>query len=236
MARTITTDGHHLSTTSLPVSAYPFSFSIWWKGVGTTNANHLTLMAIGNSALSADYMSLCMSNDATPDTNDSVDFQFRMLSAGVFLRAQILMNSGGTFAYTGVWHHFGGSITTGNVISVYLNGTTKATASGAMNWLATSNVFRVGARPLVGGSARGIVAHPAVWSESLSDAEFESLAGGASPLRVRSPALRFYAPTLGRDSSDADIVGARNLTVTGATASSDEPPVRRPMNPMRASQ
>jgi hypothetical protein len=173
-----------------------------------------------------------MSNDATPSTNNSVDFQFRMLSTGVFARAQILNNTGGTFSYTGVWHHFGGSITTGNVISVYLNGTTKATQSGAMNWLATSNVMRVGARPFTTNPARGYLAHSAVWSSALSDGQFESLAQGLSPLMVDSTNLKFYSPYIGRDSPEIDIIGSRNLTGTGTTSSPNAPRLNWPSNPI----
>jgi hypothetical protein len=74
----------------------------------------------------------------------------------------------------------------------------------------------------------GLIAHPAIWNVALTDEEVAALGAGASPLTIRPWALVFYAPYLGRDSSEIDIVGGRILTVTGASASNTEPRISWP--------
>jgi hypothetical protein len=75
----------------------------------------------------------------------------------------------------------------------------------------------------------GQIAHPAIWNVALTDAEVAMLGAGISPLRVRPQSLVMYLPYLGRNGPEIDIINGRTLAVTGAAASSNEPPVRFPL-------
>ncbi len=74
--------------------------------------------------------------------------------------------------------------------------------------------------------ANGAIAHVAWWNVVLTAGELEMLLlGRVSPLAVRPQSLVFYTPYLGRDTSEIDIIGGRVLSVSGATASVEEPPI-----------
>jgi hypothetical protein len=84
------------------------------------------------------------------------------------------------------------------------------------------------------GGMIGQIAHPAIWNVALTDNEVAMLGAGISPLRVRPQNLVFYLPYLGRDGPEIDIINGRTLVVTGATASSNEPPLIRPQTSQSA--
>jgi hypothetical protein len=114
--------------------------------------------------------------------------------------------------------------------AIFLNGAGKGTNT-TTRAPASVNRTTVGLLrgTFAGEGTNGLIAHPAIWNAALDDAEVAMLAAGMSPLRVRPQSLVMYLPHLGRNSAEIDIMNARTLTVTGAAASSNEPPVRFPL-------
>ena len=77
-----------------------------------------------------------------------------------------------------------------------------------------------------GDAFMGDLADAAVWDTDLDDADLLELASGADPRSVRSENLVFYAPMIGRDSPEMELIAGRNLTVVGAVVA-DNPPSRK---------
>ena len=63
----------------------------------------------------------------------------------------------------------------------------------------------------------GMLAEIAVWDVALAAGDVVQLADGFSPLFVRPESLVFYCPIIGSFSPEIDLIGGRNMTVTGAT-------------------
>jgi hypothetical protein len=80
-------------------------------------------------------------------------------------------------------------------------------------------------RTNVGEGFDGKIAHVAVWNTSLSDADIALLVGGDNPLTVQSGSLLAYWPLQDTGATESDAVGSNDLAVTGATHSTDDPPV-----------
>lgn len=234
MSRRFSDTAQSVFSTTLPVSSYPFTFSIWWRGYSavTPIANHCSLLNLGNASQGTDYISLCLSFDASSNTQDAVSFQIRKGSAGIFSAINVYVNSTGTFDYNDTWHHFCATITASKEASLYWKGTEKNTLTTSITDYSNiaANVLRIGARPTSAQSfpARGYLAHPAIWDVALEDSEVLALASGLTPLQVRPQNLKFYTPYLGRNTSDIDIAGKIALTTSGTTASPEEPRIRWP--------
>lgn len=203
----------YLRTTTLPVTAPPFTMACWfWV-----------------NDLSATYAVLALSRDSV-----QVD-GFRILAegstAGSPLRADTIVNGGGGIARTstslvsGQWMHAAGVWASTSSRRVLLNGggaVTDTTSVGAP----VLDAFDIGARSFTGTIGLfipGRVAEVGVWSAALTDDEISSLARGVSPLLVRPSALVFYAPLV-RDV--ADFRAAMAITDT-ATTVVDHPRVYR---------
>lgn len=71
----------------------------------------------------------------------------------------------------------------------------------------------------------GDIAHVAVWSVTLSDAEIVTLSNGFSPMRVHRDELIAYWPLNGQ-STEPDVIGTLEMTVTGTTVVEEPPNVR----------
>ena len=238
MSRRFGPNNESVFTTTLPVSAYPFSMATWWRGysVASPAGYHCSLMNIGAFNSATDYMSLCLSFDAASRTQVTLDFQCRKASVfpAEFSRPVVYVNSNNDFDFTDTWHHFACTITASRQQAVYWKGTEKGTnATSVGAFLSTAAGVRIGARPTSSQSfpARGYLAHPAIWDVALEDSEILSLASGISPLRVRPSALRLYLPYFGRDSSDVDIIGKTTMITSGTTAIPEEPHLRCPRRP-----
>lgn len=130
------------------------------------------------------------------------------------------------------WHHAAGVFLNSNSRSAYLDGANKGTNTGSATPNPTQDGLYIGERNQGSADFNGSIAHPAIWNVALSDDEIAALgAGKLSPLAIRPQNLVFYAPYLGRDASEIDIMYGRMLTVTGATASDDNPPMMLPRGP-----
>ncbi len=219
MARDFNGTSDYLSGDTPLTTPYPMSMHCWFNISAGVTTFH-TLMAL--------------SDVTSPD--DYVRFQARI---GFYLRLIVVDNSNTniiiattTAPAANTWYSAGGYVASTTNRGVLLNGGGKATSVTGTNAPTATKLF-VGTLERSSGRLEytdGIIAYPAVWNAVLTDAEFAALATGLSPLRVRPENLVFYAPYLGRDAPEIDIIGSRNLTVTGAVAA-DNPRSIQPWQP-----
>lgn len=224
MSRTFGQDGSgdRVFTTGTPVSAYPLTVLAWYKPATQEFAtNGRSVIGFADSA-SSQYL---YSVGLAPTGEVSLVSRF----------SSYYTNNGSRKVTAGEWHALAGvwrGDTDRNGYLAKYGDTTIDASTGTVNSAAfAGSVNRLGIGALVDSSPNqecyGDVAHPAVWSVALSTAELEMLMlGHVSPLRVRPQALVFYDPCFGRSSTEIDIIGARAITVTGTTASKEEPPLK----------
>ena len=146
-------------------------------------------------------------------------------------KAQFAVNTGSngvaigsTALAIGTWHHLVGTYD-GMTVRVYVDGVEDGTASLTGNISSTTAPVRIG----MGSGASieqpfdGDIGHVEIWNVALSIFEIPSLAVGISPFRIRQDNLVAYWPMNGQ-SPELDVVGGRNMVVTGA-AVVEEPPI-----------
>ena len=139
------------------------------------------------------------------------------------------VNSGGAGSTTNTWQHAAAVVTSASNYAVFYNGANKGTETTAVT-MTPANLNRIALGRQSFASAdyfTGALAHCAVWSAALSDAEIEILGAGLIPTRVRPTALVAYWSLSGKDDPEIDIVGRNDLTVTNATVSNEEPRISR---------
>lgn len=143
-----------------------------------------------------------------------------MFTGGVYRQ----VNSG-TIMTVDVWHHIA-AVYDGSNFNFYFNGVFQASSSATGNVQSSTAPLRLGA----GGSGAaedsydGALGHAGIWDVGLSASEVASLAAGASPRRIRSDDLLYYA-TLNGQNPEADVVGANTGTINGSPAVAEEPPI-----------
>jgi Concanavalin A-like lectin/glucanases superfamily len=165
---------------------------------------------------------------AHPSNGFTGEFAVGLTSAGAGIGAtrvvaEVNGGTGGTsavssisYSQAGVWEHAAAVFTSSTARAAYLNGTNKGTATLSATPSGITDTW-LGA-DIFGDFHDGDLAEVGIWSIALSDLEVAVLAQGISPLLVRPEALVYYAPLLGQYAPEIDLVGRRNLTVTGATA------------------
>jgi hypothetical protein len=133
--------------------------------------------------------------------------------------------SGGTLSNSTVYHVAGRA--DGSTVKCYVAGSEVGSASlGAMDNDTVRFNLGNGA-----GAWNGDIAEVAQWSVALTTDEIAALAKGLSPLLVRPTALQFYAPVIGRYSSEPAIVGGYTGTIFGTATVADHPRIIYPESP-----
>lgn len=201
----------YLSLATALATAAPLSFAAWVKPTSVTG---LRLVAgIGRSGQST------VSNRFYLALNGGVATMYSAATAGSSATA-------GT-AGTGSWQHVSGRTASVNSRFAALGGTlgSEQTTSRTPGSLNTSSIGASVATP-VDSFFEGRLAHAAIWSVALSDAEIASLAAGALPSSIQAASLLAYLP-LTSDFTDtkgntwtnngtATIDGADNPTMASA--------------------
>lgn len=168
----------------------------------TTTSTIGSVFSIANSANTTDFFRL--------DQTSSNTLRFRAVTSDA-----ITANTWTTNA----WNHFCGTHASSNTSRwVYLNNGT-----GVQNTTSRApTVNRTGIGALVSSTRslffEGRIAEVGVWNVILTAEERTALSQGISPLLIRPESLVAYWPTVGRASPEIDLVGAYNMTVTGAVA------------------
>lgn len=203
MARNfVRASSHYLSQAGIPVTGPPYTFVAWAKSNNGSNYQCAFQLSGGGAAGSALFFAGAVGG--TP-------IQY-------FCGAATATTSTGYS--TGTWHHIAATKASATSHSVYIDGGSKGTSGTSATIALTS--LQVGRR---GDSAHyfdGDIAECAIWDIVLTDAEIALLAKKVSPLMVHPESLRFYAPLMGRHSTEIDIIEGRGLTVNSA-AYADHP-------------
>lgn len=199
------------STTTVPLSAVPFSWAVWFKPNSTTTNREL--MWLGNSGSSTNYWTMGVTTSAIRN------------SARNSTESPANTTAGPT---ANVWNHACGTFGSNSSRAAYLDGGNKGTNATSQT---PSGINRFAIASLARSTPTnffdGQIAHVAVWNVELTDDEAAMLGQHrVSPLFVRPSALVWYSPYVGRDSVEIDIIGGGSLTLTNSPASSaEEPPL-----------
>ncbi len=220
MARTfVRTSSQFLEVNSTPITAVPLSMSIWGSSSLVNNFQGALTVDVGTTANEGWWIETL--NDA-PSPMRSVTHD-----GGFFFSGTVTRPVDGTWFFT-AGRFSGNSSRFARVDQTESSeGTDTKTPSGVA-------AISIGCRKGQSGSENfwdGDLAEAALWNVSLLDKEFIALAKGYSPLFIRPQNLVFYCPIWGNDSPEIDIIGGRQMTLTGGTpAKADHPPIIYPSN------
>lgn len=149
------------------------------------------------------------------NTTDSFNFSVGWTGAGTFIiKAATFTPS------TDAWHHccitYDGSLTS-NVAVIYIDNTTYSQTNTAPTGTirSSSTTHYVGNLAAGNRCLNGKVAEFARWNSILTVSEITALSKGTSPLLVKKPVL--YAPLIGRNSPERDLIGGLSGTLTGTS-------------------
>ena len=124
-------------------------------------------------------------------------------------------------------------------LKLYVNGSLEGTSNSNVSLVSNSNALVFGYRDVAATSEiwSGVLAEPAIWNTALDATDASNLAAGKSPFFVKPGNLAFYAPFLGVDSPERDVINGNNGTLTGTSQATHPtivyPPVRQ-LSPIQA--
>jgi len=209
--------GDYLVTTTKPVTAYPFSVSLWLKRLSEGVASHIPF-SMGKGGTVNGSFSCNIDNSGNPSIRATND-------AGT-----VVSKASSTEVVVNQWDHLVLVYTSATSRTLYLNNvglSPDTDDAGTITW-SNINTFRLGVNPVVGGDTHGKIGQVAVWNSSLSAANVTSLYNGDNPLTVATSSLVAYWP-LTADLSDSK--GSNTLSaISNAQLASpaDDPPVDSP--------
>lgn len=188
---------------SAPATALPLTLSIWFRHTNQPTTEELLTLHLG--AGGDTRYGLWLYSDK------SVLATARNDAAGGQAEAQTLATSAEQ-----VWHHGAAVFTSTSSRAAYLNGANKATNAAVIGAFTPAGVG-IGKSIDVQGFT-GQLAHAAIWTAALDDAEIAALAAGFDPRMIRPDALAAYWPL----ESDAPLPdfwrGRLDLSNGGSTA------------------
>ena len=215
MSRNFNGTSHHLKTTTVPVSAVPLSFSLWFN----------------SDSITANQVICCISD--TGSIGNYFAIELRGAEVGAEADAVAAVKRGTTFtqAFTtstysaNTWHHAGATFSSGSSFAAYIDGGSKGTNTNAETPSGLDVlVLGVLSRTTDIAYFDGDLAEFGIWNVELTDNEMKMLAAGVSPLHVRPDSLVYYLPIHGISSPEVELSGGVNpATVTGATQSDHAP-------------
>lgn len=199
-----------------PVVGYPCTMVAWAKSVGLGSQDRVLHLG-RNDGTNVDAFVL---RKTTSDTLQAA------VVAGTTAEVSNASTVNGFSVNT--WHHCAAIFASSTSRTVYLDGNVanKGTNTASRSPTANFTEYRVGGAMDLADDWNGYIAHVAVWSAALSEANIQSLAAGANPLTVDSGNLVWYCPTLVDESPMQDRIGSLDLTFGGNAAySADNPTV-----------
>lgn len=215
MARDFTAgSSENLRVNSSPITAYPFSISLWFYA--DNGANTCSLCWIGDKDVSNEYQGLRIGSDEViaAYSRNSSTFPAAFSSAAATLNT---------------WQHAAGVFASASSRAAYLNGGNKGTETTSVTINNTYDRVTIGNQDdsTPNDYMDGRIAMVGIWSAALTDADVAVLGAGYSPLFVKPESLAIYLPIVGKYSPEIDLVGGLNFTVTG-TSAVPQPAVRVP--------
>ncbi len=104
-------------------------------------------------------------------------------------------------------------------LKLYVNGSLEGTSNSNVSLVSNSNALVFGYRDVAATSEiwSGDLAEAAIWNTALDATDASNLAAGKSAFFVKPGNLAFYAPFLGVDSPERDVINGNNGTLTGTS-------------------
>lgn len=216
MARNfINASSEKASTSTVPVTALPFSFACWFR-CSSTPASSYGWPLLGLHGATADIW-------------------IQAYYSSIFgRRLQVMYNTnyrgeGDADWSENTWHHAVLTVADADNRVLRLDGSAYNNSAGGVA-INSSGTFDVGYSPN-GGSGyqyhNGDIAEVSVWNVSLTDAETTILSKGFVAPFVRPDSLVFYAPMWGYHDPEAELIAGNTLTLTNTPAYANNPPLRR---------
>lgn len=211
MAREFNASIDYLRNETAVVTAAPFTVAGWIRS--TDAGNTQTFFSIMDAGFGGELWEFIAAGGAGGDP-------IRWIADGS--TTATTSTSSGYSANT--WHHVAAVEAASNDRRVYIDGGSKGTNSTNVT-LSDLERTSFGRRDqaISGDPFSGRIAHFALWTVALTDAEVATLAAGFNPLRMRRESLQNYWPINGR-SDEPDIIGGADMAVNGTPIAVEEPP------------
>lgn len=216
------------ATSPITVDSTPHTISCWFYPANLTAT--MNLVVIGDDAAAVDYSVLVFDGANALGLGDDV---VRMSSSTSANNKSAVSTAAVSAVNT--WNHAAGIVASTTSRSAFLNGGNKGTDGGSCPinadvWTSLDvGAYRVATTI---SPINGRIQEVAVWNVALTDAEIAALGKRISPLLVRPASLIFYAPIIGRKSPEPDLIGGRNLTISGTMAQAEHAPMVYPSRPL----
>lgn len=216
MARLLTfASSEYLELASALATATPISFAAWVRTDDVTKdqcAIGLAASATADQGWMLMIMGSLAGDKISAVAYDSGGWRSASTSSGVSVNT---------------WHHACAVFAAANSRAAYLDGGSKGTNTTSST-PTTPNQTAVGRMPdkTPAYYFSGRIAHAAIWSVALSDAEVALLAAGVRPSEVQRANLVEYWE-LDRDKDDG-LIGGNDLTAYNTPSVADGPPLVRP--------
>lgn len=219
MSRTFNGTSDYLQATDSPITAYPFTLSVWLKPASNASG---TALSLANTNVSP-YVALAL--NATPIGFAEVkgtSVRDALATAGIA---------------AGTWGHLCVVVTSALSTTVYVNGANSGTntTNNPITFSGLTLVI-VGALQVTTGTTHtsfrnGSIGEAAVWNTALTSTDITNLAAGTNPTTVEPTNLqRYWRLNPGDESPEPDYLGlGPSLVLTGTTSNvGDDPPVSAP--------
>lgn len=213
----ISSASQKLAIAATPITANPFSIAAWVLVASVPSGTQAIASFGAANAAYGNYLSI--SNTGTISASSLGNSGIKAATATLAVRPN-------------VWTHVCATFTSTSARAAYVNGANKVASSLATTAGAPT---KIGVGYLNTGATKyldGIVAHVGFWSATLTDSEVKLLAQGHYPYQVNPQNLQAYYPLNSPAAlveRDRSLFNRRtyDLTVTGTTPSSCEPPMRK---------
>ena len=209
------------------ITGTAFSLSAWLKKADTGTRRYVC----GKSGASASPFAYGIRVDASNQIVGLIDD-----GTAVYENA-----ASTTSVAANTWYHvlMVKSGTGANALKLYINGVLEGQSTSNISLVSNSNALVLGYRDVAATSEiwSGALAELAIWNAVLDGTDAGTLGGGKSAFFVKPGNLAFYAPLLGVDSPERDVINGNNGTLTGTSQATHPtivyPPVRQ-LSPVQA--
>lgn len=195
----------YFTGTHAPVSAFPFTVSLWAKSSTTSGVQ--SLFSFGNAGQS----------------NRLILYQSKaqiQSFGGPDVRVAAAVNYSTT-----AWFNVIGEWASDTSRTVYYNGGNSGTTATSRA-IGTVTTLQIGNTTSINEYMNGSIAEVGMWNVTLTDAEKVSLAAGVSPLMVRPKSLVGYWPLFARATNEESWAGAPYILTNTNTATATAHPSR----------
>lgn len=205
------------------ITGTAFSFSIWFRKADVGTRRYLFGKA-GPSASPFAYAVRVDSSNLIVFIIDDGTGTFNVATSTTTVVANTLYHILGVKNGTGA-----------GALKLYVNGTQEDSSVSNLSLASNSATLTLGYQWATATSEiwSGDLAEFALWPTALDATDATNLAAGKSPFFAKPASLAYYAPLLGSESPERDVINRNNGTVTG-TSQSTHPTIVYPPVPRSA--